>query len=126
MRDFLDENVDARNYWPNLEASDSESDIDDFKDVKLYIEKVKESLIIPFRFIIPKRQLRLVFLCRLLRSSISKTSKDRQDKCLDSELRGDLPKDLFDELDAIKSDFILDLDYQHFEKQCFLISKLLI
>ena len=47
MRDFLDENVDARNYWPNLEASDSESDIDDFKDVKLYIEKVKESLIIP-------------------------------------------------------------------------------
>ena len=35
MRDFLDENVDARNYWPNLEASDSESDVDDFKDVKL-------------------------------------------------------------------------------------------
>ena len=125
-RDSVDKNVDARSYWPNLEASNSGSDIDDFKDVKLYIEKVKESLIIPFRFIIPKRQLRLVFLCRLLRSSISKTSKDRQDKCLDSELRGDLPKDLFDELDAIKSDFILDLDYQHFEKQCFLISKLLI
>ena len=35
VRDFLDENVDARNYWPNLEASDSESDVDDFKDVKL-------------------------------------------------------------------------------------------
>ena len=35
MRDFLDENVDARNYWPNLEASDSELDVDDFKDVKL-------------------------------------------------------------------------------------------
>ena len=35
MRDFLDENVDARNYWPNLEASDSESDVNDFKDVKL-------------------------------------------------------------------------------------------
>ena len=47
MRDSVDENVDVRSYWPNLEASDSESDIDDFKDVKLYIEKVKESLIIP-------------------------------------------------------------------------------
>ena len=125
MRDFLDKNVDARNYWPNLEASDSESDIDDFKDVKLYIEKVKESLIIPFRFIIPKRQLRFVILRCLLRRSIWKTSKDRQDKCLDDELRGDLPKDLFDQLDAIKSDLVWDLDYQHFEKQCFLINKLL-
>ena len=125
MRDFLDENVDARNYWPNLEASDSESDIDDFKDVKLYIGKVKESLIIPFRFKIPKRHLRFVILCCLLRSSISKTSKDRQGKCLDDELRGDLRKDLFDQLDAIKSNFVLDLDYQHFEKQCFLINKLL-
>ena len=70
MRDFLDENVDARNYWPNFEASDSESDLDDFKDVKLYIEKVKKSLIIPFRFIIPKRQLRFDILHCLLRSSI--------------------------------------------------------
>ena len=70
MRDFLDENVDPRNYWPNLEASDSESDIDDFKDVKLYIEKVKESLIIPFRFIISKRQLRCVILRCLLGRSI--------------------------------------------------------
>ena len=126
MRDFLDENVDARNYWPNLEASDSESDIDDFKDVKLYIEKVKESLIIPFRFIIPKRQLIFVILCCLLCSSISKTSKDRQGKCLDDELRGELPKDIFEHLDAIKSNFIVGLDYQHFEKQCFLINKLLI
>ena len=126
MRDSVDENVEVRSYWPNLEASDSESDIDDFKDVKLYIEKVKEPLIIPFRFIIPKRQLRFIILCCLLRSSISKTSKDRQDKCLDDELRGDLPKDLFDQLDATKSDFVLDLDYQHFEKQCFLINKLLI
>ena len=125
MRDSVDENVDARSYWPNLEASDSESDIDDFKDVKLYIEKVKESLIIPFRFIIPKRQLRFVILRCLLRRSIWKTSKDRQDKCLDDELRGDLPKDLFDQLDAIKSDLVWDLDYQHFEKQCFLINKLL-
>ena len=55
-----------------------------------------------------------------------KNSKDRQDKCLDDELRGDLRKDLFDQLDAIKSNFVLDLDYQHFEKQCFLINKLLI
>ena len=47
MRDSVDENVNARSYWLNLEASDSESDIDDFKDVKLDIEKVKESLIIP-------------------------------------------------------------------------------
>ena len=84
------------------------------------------TLIILFRFIIPKRQLRFVISCRLLRSFISKTSKDRQDKCLDDELRGDLPKDLFDQLDATKSDFVLDLDYQHFEKQCFLINKLLI
>ena len=125
MRDSVDENVDARSYWPNLEASDSESDIDDFKDVKLYIEKVKESLIIPFRFIIPKRQLRFVILRCLLRRSIWKTSKDRQDKCLDDELRGDLPKDLFDQLDAIKSDFVWDLVYQCFEKQCSLINKLL-
>ena len=35
MRGFLDENVNPRNYWPNLEASDSESDVDDFKYVKL-------------------------------------------------------------------------------------------
>ena len=65
MRDFLDENVDARNYWPNLEASDSESDVDDFKYVKLC-----ETLIILFRFIIPKGQLRFVILRCLFRSSI--------------------------------------------------------
>ena len=44
---------------------------------------------------------------------------------MDDESRGDLSKDLFDQLDAIKSNFVLDLDYQHFEKQCFLINKLL-
>ena len=88
MRDSVDENVDVQSYWPNLEASDLE-DVDDFKDVKLYIEKIKESLIISFRFIIPKRQLIFVILCSLLCSSISKTSKDRQGKCLDDELRRD-------------------------------------
>ena len=48
------------------------------------------------------------------------------DKCLNDELRKDLPKDLFAQLNAMKTDLVLDLDYQHFEKQCFLINKLLI
>ena len=36
----------------------------------------------------------------------------------------DMSKDLFGQLDATKIDFVLDLDYHNFEKQCFLINKL--
>ena len=35
-----------------------------------------------------------------------------------------MSKDLFGQLDATKIDFVLDLDYHNFEKQCFLINKL--
>ena len=46
-RDFSDENVETQNYLPNPDASDSESDIDDFKDEKQYIEKFRGSLTMP-------------------------------------------------------------------------------
>ena len=32
-------------------------------------------------------------------------------KCWDDELRRDLPKDIFDQLNAIKRDLVLDLHY---------------
>lgn len=46
IKDFLDENVKAQNYLPNPDASDSVSDVDDFRDVKKYIIRFRESLII--------------------------------------------------------------------------------
>ena len=104
----------------NPGTSDSESDIDEFKDVKQYIEKFRGSLIIPHG----KDSLDSLFYAVCYATRYEKLKK--MDKCLNAELRKDLPKDLFAQSNAMKTDLVLDLDYQHFEKQCFLINKLLI
>ena len=104
IKDFLDENFEAQNHLPDPEASVSESDIDDFKDVKQYIVKFREFPI----FLHGKDSLDLLFYA--LSYAIRCEKLQKTDKCLDDELRRDLPKDLFDQLNAIKSDLALDLD----------------
>ena len=105
IRDSFNENVEAQYYLPNPEASDSESDNYDFKDMKQYIEKFRKSLIKPHG----KESLDSLFktVCYAVRYK----KHQKTDKCSDDELRRDLPKDIFDQLNAIKRDLVLDLHY---------------
>ena len=105
IRDSFNENVEAQYYLPNPEASDSESDNYDFKDMKQYIEKFRKSLIKPHG----KESLDSLFktVCYAVRYK----KHQNINKCWDDELRRDLPKDIFDQLNAIKRDFVLDLHY---------------
>ena len=51
----------------------------------------------------------------------------RLERCFDKELRSDLPNDLFLQLDLIRKQLVLGLDFQIFlKKQCFGIDKILI
>ena len=86
--------------------------------MKLYIETFRESFIISHG----KGSLDSLFYSVCYAVLFEKLQKI--DKCLDDRFRGYLSKDLFGQLDATKIDFVLDLDYHNFEKQCFLISKL--
>ena len=108
IRDSFNENVEAQYYLPNPEASDSESDNYDFKDMKQYIEKFRKSLIKPHG----KESLDSLFktVCYAVRYK----KHQKTDKCSDDELRRDLPKDIFDQLNAIKRDLVLDLHYLAF------------
>ena len=105
IRDSFNENVEAQYYLPNPEASDSESDNYDFKDMKKCIEKFRESLIKPHG----KDSLDSLFktVCYAVRYK----KHQKTDKCSDDELRRDLPKDIFNQLNAIKRDLVLDLHY---------------
>ena len=105
IRVSFNENVEAQYYLPNPEASDSESDNYDFKDMKQYIEKFRKSLIKPHG----KESLDSLFktVCYAVRYK----KHENINKCSDDELRRDLPKDIFDQLNAIKRDFVLDLHY---------------
>lgn len=99
IRNLLDEKVKAKNYSPNPEASDSESDNDDFKDVKQYIEKFRESSIVSHGIDSLDQSFSAVcyaFCCEKLQ---------KIDKCSNDELRTDLAKDLFDQMNAIKTYF---------------------
>ena len=86
--------------------------------MKLYIEKFRESFIIPH----VKDSLDSLFYSVCYAVPFEKLQKIG--KCLDDRFRGYLSKDRFGQLDATKIDFVLDLDYNNFEKQCFLINKL--
>lgn len=105
IRDSFNENVEAQYYLPNPEASDSESDNYDFKDMKQYIEKFRKSLIKPHG----KESLDSLFkkVCYAVRYK----KHQKTDKCSDDKLRRDLPKDIFNQLNAIKRDLVLDLHY---------------
>lgn len=105
IRDSFNENVEAQYYLPNPEASDSESDNYDFKDMKQYIEKFRKSLIKPHG----KESLDSSFktVCYAVRYK----KHQKTDKCSDDELRRDLPKDIFNQLNAIKRDLVLGLHY---------------
>lgn len=105
IRDSFNENVEAQYYLPNPEASDWESDNYDFKDMKQYIEKSRKSLIKPHG----KESLDSLFktVCYAVRYK----KHQKTDKCSDDELRRDLPKDIFNQLNAIKRDLVLDLHY---------------
>lgn len=105
IRVSFNENVEAQYYLPNPEASDSESDNYDFKNMKQYIEKSRKSLIKPHG----KESLDSLFktVCYAVRYK----KHENINKCWDDELRRDLPKDIFDQLNAIKRDFVLDLHY---------------
>ena len=105
IRDSFNENVEAQYYLPNPEASDSESDNYDFKDMKQYIEKFRKSLIKPHG----KESLDSSFKTACYAVRYKKHQKT--DKCSDDELRRDLPKDIFNQLNAIKRDLVLDLHY---------------
>ena len=86
--------------------------------MKLYIETFRESFIISHG----KGSLDSLFYSVCYAVLFEKLQKI--DKCLDDRFRGSLSKYLFGQLDATKIDFVLDLDYHNFEKQCFLINKL--
>ena len=105
IRDSFNENVEAQYYLPNPEASDWESDNYDFKDMKQCIEKSRKSLIKPHG----KESLDSLFkkVCYAVRYK----KHENINKCWDDELRRDLPKDIFNQLNAIKRDLVLDLHY---------------
>ena len=71
--------------------------------MKLYVEKLRESLIIPHG------KDRLDSLFYIVFYAVPNEKILKIDQYLDDELRADLPKYHFDQLDAIKSDFVLDL-----------------
>ena len=54
-----------------------------------------------------------------------KRQKKTLEKCSEEKLNNDLPKDLFFSLESIRPKLMLELNYQNFEKQCFLINKIL-
>ena len=73
--------------------------------MKQYIEKFRKSLIKPHG----KESLDSSFktVCYAVRYK----KHQKTDKCSDDELRRDLPKDIFNQLNAIKRDLVLDLHY---------------
>ena len=109
---FLNNDVGARNYLPaNHEYDWEESNVDDFPNSKVKIEKFEDTLLIPH-----EKDDRHSFFILFFNAIRYWGPSHRRDN---DELANDLLKNLF------QKEFVLQLRFQTFKNPCFLVNKIL-
>ena len=117
---FLNGNVEARNVLPpNYFYIEYDSEVDKFENSKNRTDNFKNTLLIPHG-----KDDKVSFFY-LICYSIHYLRTKKLSKCDDDGLVKDMPETLLQKLSPLREELVLDLRFQSFKNQCFLVNEIL-